>query len=49
MERETGTVTIRTPDQRVRDIEITCEPTWTVADLKLHLSHCYPGNPVSIN
>jgi len=38
-------VIIRTPDQRVKDMEITCQPTWTVANLKHHLSLLYPGNP----
>ena len=40
-------VIIRTPDQRVKDIHVTCEPTWTVAELKQQLSKLYPGNPVS--
>lgn len=38
-------VIIRTPDQRVKDIHVTCEPTWTVAELKQQLSKLYPGNP----
>jgi hypothetical protein len=40
-------VIIRTPDQRVNDLEVTCQPRWTVANLKQHLSLLYPGNPVS--
>lgn len=39
-------VIIRTPDQRVKDMEVTCQPKWTVANLKQHLSLLYPGNPV---
>jgi len=38
-------VIIRTPDQRVNDLEVTCQPRWTVANLKQHLSLLYPGNP----
>lgn len=38
-------VIIRTPDQRVSDLEVTCQPKWTVANLKQHLSLQYPGNP----
>ena len=39
-------VIIRTPDQKVKDLEIECEPHWTVANLKQQLSQLYPGNPV---
>ena len=39
-------VIIRTPDQKVRDLEIECQPQWTVANLKQQLSQLYPGNPV---
>lgn len=38
-------VIIRTPDQRVKDMEVECQPQWTVANLKQHLAQLYPGNP----
>lgn len=38
-------VIIRTPDHRVKDLEVECQPKWTVANLKQYLSTCYPGNP----
>ena len=46
-----GTVdtTIIIRSEKVKDIPVECEPSWTVANLKEHLSKTYPGNPVCMH
>ena len=41
------TLVIKTPNQRVRDIEVSCLLDWTVEKLKAHLANVYPTKPVS--
>ncbi|XP_046843522.1 homocysteine-responsive endoplasmic reticulum-resident ubiquitin-like domain member 2 protein isoform X2 [Xenia sp. Carnegie-2017] len=36
---------VKTPNQRVKDIEVSCLLDWTVARLKNHLSTVYPTKP----
>lgn len=40
---------VKTPNQRVKDIEVSCLLDWTVARLKSHLSTVYPTKPVRID
>lgn len=40
-------VIIRTPDQKVKDMEVECQPQWSVGNLKSHLCQLYPGNPTT--
>ena len=49
MEGGIMSVVIRTPDQKVKDMEVECQPQWTVANLKHRLFQLYPGNPVSLH
>ncbi len=37
---------IKTPNQQVKDIEVSCLLDWTVEKLKSHLSTVYPTKPV---
>ena len=39
---------VKTPNQRVKDIEVDCLLHWTVEKLKSHLSTVYPTKPVRI-
>jgi hypothetical protein len=37
---------VKTPNQRIKDIEVSCLSEWTVEKLKSHLSTVYPTKPV---
>lgn len=41
-------IVIKAPNQKYDDLKVKCEPTWTILDLKKHLSTEYPSKPVSI-
>ena len=41
------TLVIKAPNQRIRDIEVSCLLDWTVEKLKSHLANVYPTKPVS--
>ena len=41
-------LTVKTPNQRIDDIQIDCDLQWTVRKLKDYLQDVYPSNPVSI-
>ena len=37
---------VKTPNQQIKDIEVSCLLEWTVEKLKSHLSTVYPTKPV---
>lgn len=37
---------VKTPNQTIKDIEVSCLLDWTVEKLKSHLSLVYPTKPV---
>ena len=41
-------LTLKTPNQRVNDIQLKCREDWTIKNLKEHLQDVYPSKPVSI-
>jgi hypothetical protein len=38
---------VKAPNQLIEDQNVDCDLTWTVLNLKEHLSHVYPSKPVS--
>ena len=42
------TLIVKAPNQQIEDQNIECESSWTVRQLKGHLSEVYPSKPVSI-
>nr|XP_003416342.1 homocysteine-responsive endoplasmic reticulum-resident ubiquitin-like domain member 1 protein isoform X2 [Loxodonta africana] len=44
-ELEPLTILVKSPNQRHRDLELSCERSWTVGHLKAHLSRVYPERP----
>lgn len=41
------TLIVKAPNQQIEDQNIECQSTWTVKQLKGHLSEVYPSKPVS--
>ena len=39
-------LTLKTPNQRVNDIQLKCREDWTIKNLKEHLQDVYPSKPV---
>jgi len=39
------TILIKAPNQRIEDQSVHCDRSWTVQQLKLHLSEVYPSKP----
>lgn len=37
---------LKTPNQRIDDIQLKCNEEWTVKMLKDHLQNVYPSKPV---
>ncbi|KAM9607781.1 homocysteine-responsive endoplasmic reticulum-resident ubiquitin-like domain member 1 protein isoform 3-T3 [Trichechus inunguis] len=44
-ELEQVTLLVKSPNQRHRDLELSCERSWSVGHLKAHLSRVYPERP----
>lgn len=42
------TLIVKAPNQQVEDQNIECESSWTVKQLKGHLTAVYPSKPVRI-
>jgi len=38
---------VKAPNQQIEDQSFDCEASWTVLQLKSHLSQIYPTQPVS--
>jgi hypothetical protein len=38
---------VKAPNQQIEDQSIECDASWTVLQLKSHLSQVYPTQPVS--
>lgn len=43
---ENVTLTVKAPNQQIEDQSIECQSSWTVKQLKGHLSEVYPNKPV---
>lgn len=41
------TLIVKAPNQQIEDQNIECQTSWTVKQLKGHLSEVYPSKPVS--
>ena len=41
-------LTLKTPNQRVNDIQLKCREDWTIKNLKEHLQDVYPSKPVRV-
>ncbi|XP_004704709.1 homocysteine-responsive endoplasmic reticulum-resident ubiquitin-like domain member 1 protein isoform X1 [Echinops telfairi] len=44
-ELEPVTLLVKSPNQRHRDLELSCDRSWSVGHLKAHLSRVYPERP----
>ncbi|XP_006863612.1 PREDICTED: homocysteine-responsive endoplasmic reticulum-resident ubiquitin-like domain member 1 protein isoform X2 [Chrysochloris asiatica] len=44
-ELELVTILVKSPNQRHRDLELSCDRGWSVGQLKAHLSRVYPERP----
>lgn len=42
------TLVVKTPNQKIQDLQIDCALEWTVKQLKRHLSRVYPTKPVRV-
>ena len=42
------TLIVKAPNQRIEDQRVACNASWTVKQLKEHLSDVHPEKPVSI-
>lgn len=40
------TLIVKAPNQQIEDQNIQCQTSWTVRQLKGHLSEVYPNKPV---